>query len=315
MTTTRLDTQQAAMMVSSLDWLLANLDLFYPLRSTSSVDVERIKPFAELAFLCGIFAQRGRQTDSRLTHILDFVDDTARQPALRDRLIRQPATFLLYGTIYAALERSGRPCPPERHAIQTLIDNGYLATMELVPFRRMDLVYTLSSAPYRHPLPPLSVLYKDTLIYKLPSPLHVSTSDVYGITHAIFYLSDFGRVDVRTIMGDRFEATCRLLTWLLGIYTRASNWDIVGELLICCHCLRCKAEPLFGVSWNALINAQTSAGDVTGPYFDPRSSRLRKAHTAIQYRFAENYHTTLVATAACLLEIASRGIDHEDTEA
>jgi hypothetical protein len=287
----------------AFDWLLKNIKFFDPFVYGDKLDPGRSKAFNELAFI-GMYLARyfSVESDERLVKILDFLEPIAQRAVYRASLMRQPSMFLLYSMVYIALEACGRPDPRQRFAIQQLVDIGYVLATERIPYRKIELHYFLDCGRYSHHLPDYRSLYEETLIYHPVPVLYLTNIDVYSITHALFYLADFGQRDLSAILNERFEATCETLTLLLGMYTRLRDWDIVSELLICFYCLKRRPSPLFDLAWQGVLGAQTMLGDVPGRYFNLNSRQLSQPETASAYRFEQNYHSTLIAMLACVLE-------------
>ena len=287
--------------LKAVQWVVANLESFDPIAHDGSVKVDTVKPFAELAFLASIVEQKRHSVyKEAFRAATEFVERTAQRNQLRDRFLRQPSLFLLYGNIYTALERWSRQEHSWHLPIQRLIDSGYLTTMEMVPFRKIDLFNMLEATGYRHDLPSPQELYRNTLAFRMPSVLYLTNDDAYAITHTLFYLADFGSQDLRLFLGERYADTVMYVEMLLGMYLRKQNWDIAGELLICCDCLGSRPEPFYRLGWEGIARAQLDSGEIIGPKFDRNSPKLAAAAEARKYCFDQNYHTTLVGIGAAL---------------
>jgi hypothetical protein len=284
---------------NGISWVKRNLHFFDPIKDEERVNTNTLKPFAELAHFCMIVGRhRPEYLTAELANVIEFVDHAARRSIFRDRIVRQPSLFLLYAGIYIALGHCGRGEQSWREVIQRLIDAGYVSAIERVPFRNLDLRHLLDSARYSHNMPSRLSLYRQTLCRQLPSVLYLTDNDVYSITHTLFYLSNFGEVKIDNILGLKKRQTCEILELLLGIFTRQGNWDIVGELLICCACLNWHPKPMSELAWQGLLSGQFKPGEIAGPRFDPKKVKKKN----INYRFEQNYHTTLIGIIACVME-------------
>ena len=169
--------------IRAICWINDHLDLFSPLTNERTVELGKVKCFAELAFLCGIVNRLApARVKMELGPARDFIEDVAYAPVLLHRFLRQPALFLLYGNIYLALEAWTTREIVWRAPVQSLIDLGYLGSQELAPFRRIDLRNLLDSAGYRHSLPSRIELFENTLTFHEPPVVYLTNDDVYSVT-------------------------------------------------------------------------------------------------------------------------------------
>ncbi|MGI0014511.1 MAG: DUF6895 family protein, partial [Nitrososphaera sp.] len=185
--------------------------------------------------------------------------------------------------------------------IQHILDQGYTTAVEDVPFRVMDLRHMLDSGGFKHNFPSYDHLYQQTLLAKTPPLLYLTDADVYSITHTLFYLADFGFRPIEAIPGEQLPTVCWIIGALLGIYLRSSNWDLVGELLLACRCLRWPPPFVFDTAWDALLDAQLPDGSIPGPEFLKEEMQKLNELERRTYCFEKNYHTTLVSALACFL--------------
>jgi hypothetical protein len=293
----------------TLDWLSANLDFFaLPSKEddekAGEVTLEwKRKAFGELALACMLMHRHPKVKVSQQFHkILNYVDCNARIPEYSFHMMRRPNLFPLYMVVLVGLEACGRKLPEHRVALQRILDFEFMDAIERTPWSQIDFKYFLDCAGLRHNFPDYEALYRLSSVYRLPPIPHLRNIDVYALTHIIFFLGDFGQRDLRPILAERFERTCEEVTLLLGAYTHKQDWDIVGELLICCLCLQHRPAPLFELAWEGLYQAQTSSGDIPGRHFDPEGNQFPDLQAANNYRCKSNYHPTLVALFAAMLE-------------
>ncbi|MFF7230454.1 hypothetical protein BX264_0658 [Streptomyces sp. 2333.5] len=130
---------------------------------------------------------------------------------------------------------------------------------------------------------------------RLPEPWTLDRKSVYGVTHDVFHLTDWGRNRQR--LSPEFAGYLRL--WLpswLDTWLEEEMWDLVGELLAVTACL--PAAPFDPVAWQRLATAQAADGSVPEIGAAPSSGDPAEAFLAC-------YHSTLVtAFAATLARIA-----------
>jgi hypothetical protein len=206
--------------------------------------------------------------------------------------------MLLHAGIYQFLLECGEDLPGLRQITQSLIKQKYVLDIERAPFRVMDLSYTLAKARLKNHISNLNDLYHQTLLHKNPPILFLQDEDVYAITHVIFYLSDYGAKKIYIRADHLIEKIKWNVTALMGLYLRKKNWDILAELLLCCHFINWFPYPIYEVAWNAITSAQRLDGTIPGPYAINGKSDIDPEDK--ENYFIQNYHTTLLTLLASL---------------
>jgi hypothetical protein len=283
----------------ALSWIEANLVQFDPLKEDVRPDPLRNKALGELAFLCDCIRRARPEWWGRARHTLSFVADIWRQPAYQDLIARNPESLQLYVLTYNSLLHSGFEVADAARIIQRVVDAGYATAVEAVPFRLMDLRQVLDYAGLRHSLPDKNELFARTMLSQRPPLSYLTKADVYCLTHAIFYLTDFGFEPPAAIDPSDRPDFRETIEQLLGLYVRLQDWDLTSELLVCAHCLGSGPTVLQQAAWEALAAAQLEDGSVPAPKYDAQGAEARRSPG--NYAFEHNYHTTLVAALAALL--------------
>jgi hypothetical protein len=301
-----------AMADRAIDWLSANLDRFEPFRGRFERDWPTHRALVELA-LIGMCLRR--QTifadDARVARLLERVLQTYRHPVYREIAFRHGGDFVADAFVPVALYACGLlDGDDERRALQSLIDNGNILLRSRAPHKTLELIHVLELGGFRYRLPS-AVACLQRFGSKPMNLIEMTNDDAYVITHTIFYLSDFGaRLDFAIPVKQR-----RDLSWvvhhLLGMCVREGHWDLVGELLLCCHSLRLTGSPLYTVGWRAFLTAQRPDGAVPGPHYDPAQLNALAASDRREYLFQSCYHTTLVAALAGAQCQADGAVDDE----
>ncbi len=290
----------------SLDWLLVNLENF-TLPSENQVEKEIIclqrKAFGELCVCCRLMYRNPSIRKSKiLKTIIDYIEDIGNSPDFSFDMMRRTDLFPLYLITLVALEACDRKSPRLRYAIQVILDFGFVDTVGKELWSQIDLKSYLDSGHFKSRYPDYESLYVPSSAYHLPPIPYLSILEVYDMVHIIFNMADFGRRDIKSIIGDKYELTCEYFNLLLGTYTYKKDWDLVAEILICCSSLHYYPLPLYQLAWMALFKAQTSLGDIPSRYYNPDNSELFQAYPTKYSRFKINYHTTLVVLMAATLE-------------
>jgi hypothetical protein len=185
------------------------------------------------------------------------------------------------------------PPPFEVEFVHSLHEIGFFEGMDRVPFREMDLSFSLGlmiSPQFRNDLP---VWFSSTTFGQRQHLTRYSIDDLYSVTHAAFYLTNFGRSRLTDLLDKETTAHLRNeLVALTVVILRADNLDVLGELLLCW--LFCGVENtalhrmIFHQAFERLLCATTTEGQVV-----PTMRLLQRAQAG-QAGFADVYHTTLV---------------------
>lgn len=291
----------------SLDWLARNADQFSLTGADASADVERPqlahKALSELAIFL-VLARRthGWSNDGRLTGMVEVIARAARTPGLCRAMARRPNFFPTYLMLHCGLTAWDVDSPQTRTFLQRVVNFGFIDRIERNAWEQIDMCYYMDFAGLDHDFPPLETLYQATSVHRLlPLPL-VRRIDAYAATHVLFHLSDFGRRDLASILGDRLEPTQEWIAALLGLFLRRRDWDLVGELLMTCEALRFRPA-LHALAWTSLEAAQGDDGEIQAHLFDPTAPELDDPLAAGNYRFRHNYHPTLVGALCGLVTL------------
>ena len=237
--------------------------------------------------------------NSRLSIFLQFISHIYHLPLFRDRLVRNPSDFIPQAMIVVALRATGfLKGDYECCLVQQIIDNTNVCLLERPPYALLELRHLLDLGRFSHRLSSYGVLYRASIAAKLTkfsSLVSISDRDAYSVTHTLFFLSDFGFQSIKTISPAAMKRILPFIEILLGMYIQAGDWDLVGELMLSCHCLRSVESEFYRLGWRALIEAQWDDGAVPGPYYDHSKAGEKKGEELRDYFFSTCYHTTLVS--------------------
>lgn len=280
-------------------WLADRATHLDPALAAADTALFSRKALVEVALLVGLRARLGGPLDATYTRLLDVLVDVAARPSYRELVRRDRRALLLYAGTYAALRLCGREDEDLRHALVATVDGRYATSFERVPYRHLDLLHTLELAGIDSTAPDYEQVLPMTLLTADPNVWELSVSDHYAITHAIFYVTDFGQREVAWPAGTTTAGVTDLLLGCLAVARAREDADLVGELLMCLTCVR---APLTGFeeaarSW--LRSWQEPDGRLEGPPgVIPR--RLTEAD-ADWGSWATAYHTTIVGALEDLL--------------
>lgn len=289
-------------LIQSLHWVQNNLSAFKPVHPLDGILPQKLKALSELSLTCLVCSwyEHPSWTDE-IQPLVEFVEDVLSSYPLKSAIIRNPFLCNLLIPAYVCMEQCGMSCPESKILIQKLIDSGYVFSKEIAPHERMGRYFYLALSNYKVEAHSLISLYQETFLHRLSSLFHLQDSDVYAITHVLFYLSSFGCNDLLPLLGDELYRVSDLIELLLGLYVRQGNWDLTAELLICSHIIKTKVSPVVQCAWNGLLLAQHSDGYFMSKSYNLQAPELAESETAATYIFERNYHPTLVAIMALSL--------------
>jgi len=283
----------------AFDWIDQNIELFNPLKhenDSNTSNLYQTKALGELGLLCMLYQRCTKGIlEPRIERFLLFIYNIWQHPEYQERIVRRPEYFQIYTMIYIVLQQCNVINDDSyKEIIQRTLDQGYVTVTETTPMRLLDRRHMLDCGKFNHNLPSYEELYKNTLLAKTPPVIYLTDTDVYAITHTLFYLTDFGRSSATMLNGDHLLTVRWIIETLLGLYLRRKHWDLVGELLLTCQCIHWYPKIIFEMAWETMVKFQLPDGSMPGPrFYDEQLSKidgLQKIH----YCFEQNYHTTIV---------------------
>lgn len=263
-----------------------------------SLDMSR-KRIGELSLLLFILSQlKGHLDDYRIRDIISHVKEIANSVDFHFNMHKNLELFPFYLGITNGLKSAGITYPQYDFYLQQTVDSCLMDLIERSNWNKIDFVYNLNFAGLKHHMPDKSVLYKDSSLFHLPSIAHVRNIDAYAITHIIFHMSNFGAEDMDAQLKHKTAETKEYVALLTGLYDHYKDYDLLGEMLICCHNLKHRDFPLFQLHWDNLLASQKPGGDFVGRHIQAMPEPPVEAAEIFQH----NYHPTLVGLIACVLE-------------
>lgn len=254
----------------------------------------------ELALLAIVMGRSARwQAHPVSVRILDLLGQVYRDPGFHEfPFARETRAVTAHLLIRTALRGRQRGRVPTLARYERLIESSDFTARTDRGVRQIELRYVLSSAGLPCRLPPYRSLFRRTpLSLPLASPL-LTEPDIYGITHTIPYLTDFGArvfVPFSGAVGRRMEATVR---GLLDATVLATHLDLISELLLCHACLGCRERLSWRAAWRSLREHQDGSGRVAIAPVAGRPPSARQAEPGQWADLLLTYHTTLMAFMA-----------------
>ncbi|MFF4582438.1 DUF6895 family protein [Streptomyces sp. NPDC001389] len=289
----------------ALGWLGENLDHFDPFSpSAPPTPLGRAKAALELALLCHC-ASRLPDPPEALAGAGALVRKLWQDPDLPALFAEVPGYASAYALIYAALAPDGIDGTQVRAALAEL-DPEYLSPRGKSPYQRLEIRHYADKAGVRHAVEPYAELipHSPLVAFRAAGPgdgAPLTEPQAYAVTHAAFYLGDFGRTSPGldgSALAHARDLVDRLLVHCVG----HDRWDLAAELVLTRYVLG--SEPLDtppgAAAVECLVRAQRPDGAIPG-----RSAALAADPSAPAGEFFRTaYHTTLV-TALMALVVSS----------
>jgi Domain of unknown function (DUF6895) len=235
----------------------------------------------QIAVLCALLVPRARSERNRVL------------------LMRFPHTALSLGLAHVALTELGYPDEEFSELLDRAITSGYADSVERLPYREMEWRWFEGMLHGRPPtcgdLLPHSILGSDV------HPLYMLGADVYALTHAVMFLTDFGRWP---LVGPDLNALQQTVDASIAWMLDAGNLDLLAELVMTASMVEPAWSPYVAAGWACLEAAWSSLDCLPGPGFEPEVfSQLEEADRSA-YAFRHTYHTTYVGGMLCALLLA-----------
>jgi hypothetical protein len=290
---------------NAFNWIEQNIALFNPLKhenESNTSSLYQTKALGELGLLCMLYHRCTQGILApKVEHFLLFIYEIWQHPEYQERIVRRPAYFQIYTMVYVVLQQCNIINASSKEIIQRTLDQGYVTATETTAMRLLDRRHLLDCGGFHHNLPSYEELYKNTLLAKTPPIIYLTDTDVYAITHTIFYLTDFGRCSTIRLDGEHLVKVRWMIETLLGVYLRHKHWDLVGELLLSCQCMHWYPEIIFETAWETILKVQLPDGSIPGPRFSVEQLSSMDSVQKVNYCFEQNYHTTIVNAMAGFL--------------
>ena len=284
----------------AVDWLAAHREFLDPNVAGADCALFARKALVEVALLVGLRARLDPSPlDDGYELLLGTVLDVSERPSYRELISRDRRALMLYAGTYAALRLCGKDDQEFRHLIEQSVSTNYGAHFERIPYRYLDMLHTFELAGIPSGGPSLQEVMPLTLLASNPNTLELSRGDMYALTHAVFYASDFGQRPVPWPAGTDAQQVTRMLEGCLALTLSQSDADLVGEMLMSLQCIGAAPSCVQDEADEWLDSWQEVTGRLEGPQ-GILPPDLAMANP--EWRdWATAYHTTIVAVLAMLV--------------
>jgi hypothetical protein len=297
----------------AINWIYKNLNNFSRLLDDNDLQFH-LKILGELSVLSSFFRFKYTYENYKINKIQKFVQKRFDNDVYIAEIIRNPRLSLFSAsTLYSYLKSETFKMEKLEYSLNVAFNLMSPILSQLSRARIMDLCYSFNRIGLSHNLPTLVSLFKKTILHREFNIVLLNESEVYSITHILFYLTNFGLKKLEKDLQNKIPFINWIISILLGKYLCERNWDLVAELLICCQCLNFYPNFLYSTAWKNLISVQNKDGSI------PFSSVVKKKTDTINkdlelYNVKRNYHSTLVSILASLTSTHKDNIDYSKYE-
>jgi hypothetical protein len=156
------------------------------------------------------------------------------------------------------------------------------------------------------PFPPLPDSVAGTVLTDPFDLLVGSREDPYGITHLLFYVSDFGRSTPAELGRPHGEILADVEALVIR-YLDQGDYDLVGELLMAWPQLRQEWSPVAQFAFRVLAHVEDEVGLLPCGNVDPERLAALEGAERTRYARAASYHTALVMGFLCAVGLRGGG--------
>ncbi len=159
------------------------------------------------------------------------------------------------------------------------------------------------STVWGRPVPVLRDAESGTVLTHPFDLLVASREDPYGLTHLLFYVTDFGRAAAAG-RGHRPHAEILADVEALVIrYLDQGDYDLVGELLMAWPQLHATWSPVAAFAFRVLAHVEDEVGVLPCGNLDPERLASLDGAERTRYARAASYHTALVMGFLCAVTL------------
>ncbi|HUR23947.1 MAG TPA: hypothetical protein VMZ73_08775 [Acidimicrobiales bacterium] len=266
------------------EWLDGRLDEFTPW-SDSELSWTGLQRFAEFAIAYDVLVGSPLFDPGVATRWRSFIATHVGDPAYGEwaRGSLQTAWAILLP--YLILRRHGFVDPYHDATLSLSRRAGFPTILEVVPYRALDYAYFgtragLLDMDQRE----VQRLLDSTFAGRAHCRFLVDAEAAYGLTHAIFYATEFGQ---SSLSEDRLPAVNRIIDSMIIDSCIHRRFDLLAELLICSVVVSGTKPFIREIGMEVLYESLDASG-----------SLLPDGSTAAR-SFPAAYHTTLVGLILC----------------
>ena len=224
----------------------------------------------------------------------------ARSDVILAAMVLRPEDAAELAVSHVCLTQIGLPDRDFDQAVRQLFDRG-VSSVEKAPWKDLEAAWLSDKSEWAPSPQRLNWSLGRTNLVGGFDPITAGRGDLYAVTHALIYASDFGRraVNLPRPTGNIVSEVSSALAGRID----EDDFDLAAELLMSWSYLREPCTATFRFALDTLLSVEDLVGVL--PSLTLNQSALDGLDTAERHRmiFAESYHTALVMglLAAALL--------------
>lgn len=277
----------------AIDWLERALPRFDPYSYARLDKFEfSVKTLAELVFVCARFVQADNSIAPAIERMHNAIFERILSKAGFKSFLLQNLSTLPAFSICASLRECGHEDPEFLSKLEACCRQSNVVGGEYAPALFMDLAHSVLRCGLPWQGPPLGTLFDRSLLASLPDWHCLKDPEYYAITHAIFFLTDFGKHPDRLPSGVRSHFATEYDN-LLFFFASRGHWDLLGEILLCGIYLDLNAGALSSAFLQLLLSIQEADGSFVCD-IGTTADKDDEDKGDPWREFLNRYHTTLV---------------------
>ena len=215
----------------------------------------------------------------------------------------RPSVALDLAVGHILLTNIGLPDESLQNVLIRALQSPVARARERLPHRALEQVW-LGAVGGGAPRPDARTIASTALAIGIDLP-GASRDDLYALTHAIAYATDFGRWTLpRNVDKSDVLALCESA---LAIVLDDDDFDLAAELVMAWPCLRAPLSRTAYYAFRVLCRVEDAAGILPSLTLRREAVDRQPAELRSAYTVATSYHTALVMGLACALLLRCGG--------
>ena len=236
--------------------------------------------------------------------LVEMVSPLARSEILLAGICLDAGRAYEYATAHIILSHLGHGDTAVDELISASLSLGPQFGPERLPYRRLEQQWLERLWRLRDTtLAGEADLVAQSMIGRSLDVLAANRMDIYALTHAVMYGTDFGTRRIR--MPRPRQAIAADADAALACSLDAGDWDLTAELLL--------TQPILGVAWSPAMTFAFSIvaavhddlGFLPGSAFDPVTYATLPSVERAELAIRTSYHTSYVMGFVCALALTS----------
>ena len=251
-----------------------------------------------LALLAKRAVDRYGVSDAQIVRLCELLDPQVRGNASKKLLLQHPQAAAVFGIGHAALNAVGIENMQFDHFIIQAFSGGEVFNTERLPYRKMDVIW-LNNLLRPENRMGFETTLPDGILNTKAHPIYMNTADIYSVTHALMYLTDFGTHAVPDSVDHHYINA--VIDSATAHHLLSDNLDIIGELIMSAVMMGHTHSLNTRMAWELLTTMWDKFGFLPCPTFVAADFQSLSGSDASAYAFRHLYHTMYVGGILCCL--------------